>query len=86
MAHTKAGGKTRQHKQRAGKRLGVKKFGGEEISTGQIILRQRGMTVRPGKNVASGRDYTLFAKTAGKVEFLTKKGRSLVSVISGGSI
>jgi len=86
MAHTKAGGKTRQHKQRAGKRLGVKKFGGEEVDTGQIILRQRGLSVHPGKNVGYGRDYTLFAKTKGKVEFLIKKGESMVSVLSGGSV
>ncbi len=86
MAHTKAGGKTRQHKQRAGKRLGVKKFGGEGITGGQIILRQRGMTVHPGKNVASGRDFTLFSKIAGKVEFSIKKGKSFASVIPGGLI
>ncbi|MBI5356144.1 50S ribosomal protein L27 [Candidatus Collierbacteria bacterium] len=86
MAHTKAGGKTRQHKQRAGKRLGVKKFGGEKISNGQIILRQRGMTVHPGKNVSSGGDYTLFAKASGKVEFLTKKGKSLVAVTTEESL
>ena len=82
MAKTKQSGKTRQHSTRPGKRLGVKKYGGQEIKTGQIIIRQRGTRVHPGVNVGVGRDHTLFAKSDGVVRFETKgsKNRKFVSV------
>lgn len=84
MAKTKQGGKTRQHRNRVGKRLGVKKFGGESISIGQIIVRQRGTKIRPGKNVEVGRDHTIFAKSNGKIEFFNRMGKTVVSVIESG--
>lgn len=84
MAKTKQGGKTRQHRNRVGKRLGVKKFGGESISIGQIIVRQRGTKIRPGKNVEVGRDHTIFAKSNGKIEFFNRMGKTMVSVIESG--
>ncbi len=80
MSHVKSGGSVRQHKQRAGKRRGVKKFGGETITTGQIIIRQVGTKYHPGKNVGLGRDFTLFALTNGVVEFSKRLGRTLVHV------
>ena len=73
MAHKKAGGSTRNGRDSRGKRLGVKKGGGEFVRAGNILVRQRGTTFHPGKNVGLGSDYTLFALTDGVVEF--KKGR-----------
>jgi len=81
MSKTKQGGKTRQESPRAGKRLGVKIFGGQTIKTGQIILRQRGTKVHPGDGVGVGQDHTLFASTDGAVEFFTRRGRRLVKVV-----
>ena len=81
MSKTKQGGKTRQESPRAGKRLGVKIFGGQAIKTGQIILRQRGTKVHPGDGVGVGQDHTLFASTDGAVEFFTRRGRRLVKVV-----
>jgi len=81
MAHTKSGGKTRQHSQRAGKRLGLKIFGGEKVKIGQIIIRQRGTKFHPGQGVGMGRDYTLFAIKEGTVQFKKRQGDSLVVVI-----
>ena len=72
MAHKKAGGSTRNGRDSHSKRLGVKRFGGENVAAGSIIIRQRGTSVRPGVNVGCGRDHTLFAKVAGKVAFETK--------------
>lgn len=72
MAHKKAVGSTRNGRDSAGKRLGVKKFGGEVVRAGNILVRQRGSTYHAGDNVGTGRDYTLFALTDGVVEF--KKG------------
>ena len=70
MAHTKAGGsKARQKGNVIGKRLGVKAYGGEQVKAGQIIIRQRGQTVRPGDNVRLGKDYTLFSTISGVVKF-----------------
>jgi large subunit ribosomal protein L27 len=80
MSHVKGSGSVRQHHQRRGKRLGVKKFGGQEIKVGQIILRQKGAKYKTGKNVGMGRDYTIFAMKDGKVAFGKKWGRTLVSV------
>jgi len=73
MAHRKAGGSTQLGRDSISKRLGVKKFGGEKIKVGQIIIRQRGTKFRPGKNVKRGEDDTLFAMKDGIVKFSTKK-------------
>lgn len=81
MSHVKAGGSVRQHKQRPGKRLGVKKFGGEKITVGQIIIRQKGTKYHPGKNVNLGRDYTIFAMADGVVNFSKRFGRTVVNVL-----
>lgn len=80
MAHVKSGGATRQHSQRAGKRLGVKIYGGQTIKAGQIIVRQRGAKFHEGKNVERGRDFTLFSTAEGKVEFKVKEGVNYVNV------
>ncbi len=81
MSKTKTGGKTRQHTNRRGKRLGVKVFGGQEIKTGAIIIRQRGSKVHPGVNVGMGRDHTLFALKNGSVAFKKRLSRQTVSVV-----
>lgn len=80
MAHVKAGGSARQHHQRPGKRLGVKLFGGQQIKTGQIIVRQKGTKWQPGKNVGLGKDFTIFALKDGVVEFGKRLGRTIVNV------
>lgn len=81
MAHKKAGGSSRNGRDSHSKRLGVKRFGGEAVVPGNIIVRQRGTQWHPGDNVGMGTDHTLFAVVAGKVEFETKrKGRVFVSV------
>jgi len=83
MAHKKAGGSTKNGRESHSKRLGVKRFGGEHVLAGNIIVRQRGTPVRPGANVGMGTDHTLFAKVTGKVRF-QKKGdeqRLYVSVL-----
>ena len=81
MAHKKAGGSSRNGRDSAGRRLGVKKFGGQEVIGGKIIVRQRGTRVYPGANVCLGKDHTLFALGEGRVRFHTGKlGRSYVSV------
>jgi large subunit ribosomal protein L27 len=69
MAHKKAGGSTKNGRDSHSKRLGVKRFGGEQVLAGNIIIRQRGTPVRAGSNVGTGTDHTLFAKVAGKVQF-----------------
>ena len=82
MAHKKAGGSSRNGRDSAGKRLGVKAFGGEAVLAGNIIIRQRGTQWHPGTNVGMGTDHTLFALTEGHVSFRTKaKGRVFVSVL-----
>jgi large subunit ribosomal protein L27 len=82
MAHKKAGGSTKNGRDSHSKRLGVKKFGGEKVIAGNIILRQRGTKFHPGDHVGCGKDYTLYAKTDGKVVFRVKgfKKRQYVSV------
>ena len=72
MAHKKAGGSSRNGRDSESKRLGVKRFGGQLVSAGSIIVRQRGTRIRAGENVGCGRDHTLFAKAEGKVVFETK--------------
>jgi large subunit ribosomal protein L27 len=83
MAHKKAGGSSRNGRDSESKRLGVKRFGGELIPAGSIIIRQRGTRVHPGENVGMGRDHTLFAKVDGRVQFGTKgpQQRQTVSVV-----
>ena len=81
MAHKKAGGSSKNGRDTEGKRLGVKKFGGEAVIPGNIIVRQRGTTVHAGKNVGQGRDYTLFSMSEGTVRFYTGfKNRTFVTV------
>ena len=83
MAHKKAGGSTKNGRDSHSKRLGVKRFGGEHVLAGNIIIRQRGTPVRPGYNVGVGTDHTLFAKISGKVQF-QKRGaeqRLYVSIL-----
>ena len=80
MAHKKAGGSSRNGRDSEGRRLGVKKFGGEKVIPGNIIVRQRGTRVHPGDNVGIGKDHTLFALTEGRVRFLTRFDRSIVCV------
>ncbi len=81
MAHKKAGGSTRNGRDSAGRRLGVKKFGGEVVVPGNIIIRQRGTKFHPGKNVSIGKDHTIFAIKEGVVSFEKKSGsRSFVNV------
>ncbi|MDE2384326.1 MAG: 50S ribosomal protein L27 [Alphaproteobacteria bacterium] len=82
MAHKKAGGSSRNGRDSAGRRLGVKAFGGESVIAGNIIIRQRGTKVHAGAGVGMGKDHTLFAKIAGTVEFRSSKGgKQLVSVM-----
>ena len=81
MAHKKAGGSSRNGRDTAGRRLGVKKFGGEAVLAGNILVRQRGTKVHPGPNVGMGRDHTLFATIDGHVRFKRiPGGRTLVTV------
>jgi large subunit ribosomal protein L27 len=81
MAHKKAGGSSRNGRDTAGRRLGLKKFGGQVVISGNIILRQRGTKYHPGENVGIGRDHTIFATSEGRVSFARKaQGRVYVSV------
>jgi len=82
MATKKAGGSTRNGRDSAGRRLGVKKYGEQLVIPGNIILRQRGTKMHPGQNVGMGKDHTIFAKVSGRVKFQTKKfGKKYISVI-----
>ena len=84
MAHKKAGGSSRNGRDSPGQRLGVKKFGGERVVPGNIIVRQRGTRWHPGRNVGMGRDHTLFALVPGNVRFgAGPGGRSYISVVPG---
>jgi large subunit ribosomal protein L27 len=74
MAHKKAGGSSRNGRDSAGKRLGVKRFGGQKVLSGNILVRQRGTKMNPGENVGVGRDHTLFATIDGVVSFRTRAG------------
>ena len=81
MAHKKAGGSSRNGRDTEGRRLGIKKFGGEQVMAGNILVRQRGTKYHPGDNVDMGRDHTLFSKVDGQVVFHTSTGgRTYVSV------
>ncbi len=80
MAHTKSAGSTRQNKDSISKRLGVKLFGGQKAMVGNIIIRQRGTRVHPGRGVGLGNDYTIFAKKEGSVNFRRRRGDLIVDV------
>jgi large subunit ribosomal protein L27 len=80
MAHKKGGGSAKNNRDSNAQRLGVKRFGGEQVSAGSILVRQRGTRFHPGQNVGKGSDDTLYAKVDGKVVFLQRRGRKLVSV------
>ncbi|MGY5451951.1 50S ribosomal protein L27 [Agarivorans sp. MS3-6] len=84
MAHKKAGGSTRNGRDSESKRLGVKRFGGESVLAGSIIVRQRGTKFHAGSNVGIGKDHTLFATAEGKVKFEVKgaKSRKFVSIVA----
>ena len=82
MAHKKSGGSSRNGRDSAGRRLGVKKFGGEAVVSGNIIVRQRGTKFWAGENVGMGKDHTLFATITGAVKFVTKRNdRTYVTVV-----
>ncbi|MBQ0830979.1 MULTISPECIES: 50S ribosomal protein L27 [unclassified Marinobacter] len=83
MAHKKAAGSTRNGRDSESKRLGVKRYGGEAVSAGSIIVRQRGTRFHPGANVGLGKDHTLFAKAGGQVKFEVKgpQNRKFVSIV-----
>lgn len=82
MAHKKAGGSSRNGRDSPGQRLGVKRFAGQQVRAGNILVRQRGTSIHPGENVGLGRDYTLFAKIDGIVQY-QQKGRTkkVVSIV-----
>ena len=80
MAHKKAGGSSRNGRDSEGRRLGVKKYGGELVIPGNIIVRQRGTTFHPGRNVGMGKDHTLFALTEGHVTFKKSARRTTISI------
>ena len=84
MAHKKAGGSTNNGRDSESKRLGVKRYGGQEVLAGNILVRQRGTKFHTGENVGIGKDHTLFAKADGKVEFVVRgpKSRKFVQVVS----
>ena len=84
MAHKKAGGSTRNGRDSESKRLGVKRYGGEVVKAGNILIRQRGTRVHPGLNVGCGKDHTLFAKADGRVEFKIQgaKNRQFVNIVA----
>ena len=84
MAHKKAGGSTRNGRDSQSKRLGVKRFGGQVVKAGNIIVRQRGTRFHPGTNVGCGKDHTLFATSDGEVQFIVKgpKNRKYINVVS----
>tara|TARA_B110000008_G_C16695617_1_gene454556 strand:- start:124 stop:375 length:252 start_codon:yes stop_codon:yes gene_type:complete len=81
MATKKAGGSSRNGRDSAGRRLGVKKYGGQEVISGNIIVRQRGTKFHPGSNVGIGKDHTIFATKDGKVAFKKTRARTFISVV-----
>ncbi len=83
MAHKKGASSTRNGRDSNAQRLGVKRFGGQLVNAGEIIVRQRGTHFHPGENVGRGNDDTLFALTAGSVQFGTKRGRKTITIVAG---
>ncbi|HZU56742.1 MAG TPA: 50S ribosomal protein L27 [Actinocrinis sp.] len=82
MAHKKGASSSRNGRDSNAQRLGVKRFGGQKVNAGEIILRQRGTHFHPGENVGRGKDDTLFALTAGAVQFGTHRGRKVINIVS----
>ncbi len=82
MAHKKGGGSSRNGRDSNSKRLGVKRYGGEYVIPGNIIIRQKGTKIHPGENVGLGKDYTIYSLIEGQVQFEVKRGRKFVSVYS----
>lgn len=82
MAHVKAGGVAKGNKDSVSKRLGVKIYGGQAVTAGNIIVRQKGTKIHPGNGVGMGKDFTIFATADGKVQFGQKNGKKIVSVLS----
>lgn len=80
MAHTKAGGATRQKGNRQGKRLGVKIYGGQKAASGNILVRQKGSLFNAGEGVKTGRDFTLYAIKEGVVKFIRRRGRQIITI------
>ena len=80
MAHHKGGGSSKNGRDSNAQRLGVKRYGGQFVNAGEIIMRQHGTKIHPGENVGMGSDYTLFAKECGGVDFYTRKGRNYVRI------
>lgn len=85
MAHKKGASSSRNGRDSNAQRLGVKRFGGQVVNAGEILVRQRGTHFHPGDNVGRGRDDTLFALSAGAVEFATKRGRKVINVLPAGA-
>ncbi len=87
MAHKKAAGSTRNGRDSEAKRLGVKRYGGEQVLAGNILVRQRGTQFHPGNNVGCGKDHTLFAKASGEVKFVVRgpKNRRFIDIIPAAS-
>ncbi len=81
MAHKKAGGSSKNGRDSIGRRLGIKKGSGQSVVAGNIIVRQRGTKIHPGKNVGMGKDHTVFSLIDGKVEFVSKRNHKLVNVV-----
>ena len=81
MAHTKSQGKTNQKSNRPGQRLGVKKFGGQKITVGQIVVRQRGSSFHAGVGTKAGKDFTIYSMRTGIVKFITKLGKKFITVV-----
>ncbi len=81
MAHKKGGGSSKNGRDSAAQRLGVKRFGGQNVKAGEILIRQRGTKIHPGLNVGKGKDDTLFAKIGGNVEYIEKRKRKFVNII-----
>ena len=81
MAHKKGGGSSRNGRDSKAKRLGVKRFGGQVVKAGEILVRQRGTVIHPGKNVGLGTDYTLFALVSGTVEYVNRNNRKYATIV-----
>lgn len=82
MAHKKGGGSSRNGRDSNAQRLGVKRFGGQVVKAGEILVRQRGTTIHPGKNVGLGNDYTLFAKESGTVAYIKRNNRKYATIVT----
>ena len=82
MAHKKGGGSSKNGRDSESKRLGVKRFSGQLVKAGEILVRQKGTKIHPGENVGCGRDYTLFAKESGTVNYSSRRNRNYVSIVT----